>query len=528
MRSTPSAGASAATWRARRSASPRMRSRSPNTARSSATATPLRNGASSLPPAASAGAMIGLPTVRLQRHSIMKERPVGHHRPRRRHHDAGHSYVRGLQREVTDGARVGDVARGAPADVDFARPRDRLVHRHRHCDSPRRAIRLQHRDGPGAPFHPHVGGGVDGLALEAFDVAWDPQHPVGIHTPQIRPHQGLRPLIGHGRRNARRLEQRAREALEIGARNHVHFKLRWHTGSPQQLRRRRISRGRSLYERARQATIPRALNACTAGFAQWSACLTAQRTALCSRARQRSPCDPGGRNMHETKRAVLVGLIAASFAWAGAAAQEIKLTLADQNSPTGWGPSHALQPWVKQVEDATKGRVKIEVYPSQTLIKGVDMWKGIRGGIADIGWCVQGYWPEQTPLSDVVSLPFLPISSAEKGSEALWKLYEKFPSVQKEYSEIEPLLLYTSSPNLLVSKRQVKTLDEFKGLKFRVLGGPPTEMAKALGAVPTLIPMPDVYQSLDKGVVDGAAAPWEAIQAFRLYEVAKNFTIAPF
>jgi len=32
------------------------------------------------------------------------------------------------------------------------------------------------------------------------------------------------------------------------------------------------------------------------------------------------------------------------------------------------------------------------------------MWKGVRGGIADIGWCVQGYWPEQTPLSDVVSL----------------------------------------------------------------------------------------------------------------------------
>ena len=84
--------------------------------------------------------------------------------------------------------------------------------------------------------------------------------------------------------------------------------------------------------------------------------------------------------------------------------------------------------------------------------------------------------------------------------------------MQKEYGEIQPLVLYTSSPNLLVSnKREVKTLDDFKGVKFRVLGGPPTEMAKALGAVPTLIPMPDVYQSLDKGVVDAAAAPWEAV-----------------
>ena len=110
------------------------------------------------------------------------------------------------------------------------------------------------------------------------------------------------------------------------------------------------------------------------------------------------------------------GLVAAAIATAGIArGQEIKLTLADQNSPTAWGPTHALQPWVKQVEEATKGRVKIQVYPSQTLIKGVDMWRGIRSGIADIGWCVQGYWPEQTPLSDVVSLPFLPINVRRKG-----------------------------------------------------------------------------------------------------------------
>jgi TRAP-type C4-dicarboxylate transport system substrate-binding protein len=226
----------------------------------------------------------------------------------------------------------------------------------------------------------------------------------------------------------------------------------------------------------------------------------------------------------------LFGLAAALAGFASPApAQEIKLTLADQNSPTGWGPVHALQPWIKQVEEATKGRVKIEVYPSQTLIKGIDMWKGVRGGIADIGWCVQGYWPDQTPLSDVISLPFLPISTAEKGSEVLWKLYEKFPSIQKEYGEILPLVLYTSSPNFLIgTKKPAKTLEDMKGWKVRTLGGPPTEMAKALGMVPTLIPMPDMYQALDKGVVDAGAVPWEAVNAFRLYEVGKNYTMAPF
>ena len=91
------------------------------------------------------------------------------------------------------------------------------------------------------------------------------------------------------------------------------------------------------------------------------------------------------------------------------------------------GPIPRPAPWVKQVEEATQGRVKLEVYPSQTLIKGMDMWRGIRSGIADMGWCVQGYWPEQTPLADVASLPFLPMNTAEKSSEMLWKLYEKFP-----------------------------------------------------------------------------------------------------
>ena len=224
------------------------------------------------------------------------------------------------------------------------------------------------------------------------------------------------------------------------------------------------------------------------------------------------------------------GVVAAAVAFAALAqAQEFKLTFADQNSPTGWGPAHALYPWAKQVEEATKGRVKVEVYPSQTLIKGIDMWKGVRSGIADIGWCVQGYWPEQTPVSDVMSLPFLPIKSAEKGSEAFWKLYEKFPAIQKEYGEIAPLVLYTGSPSFLItSKKAVKTLDDMKGLKVRTLGGPPTEMAKALGAVPTLIPMPDMYQALDKGVVDAGALPWEAMHGFRLYEVAKYVTEAPY
>ncbi len=223
----------------------------------------------------------------------------------------------------------------------------------------------------------------------------------------------------------------------------------------------------------------------------------------------------------------LFGLLAAVTV-APLQAQEIKLTFADQNSPQAWGPSHALQPWVKQVEQATKGRVKIEVFPSQTLVKGPDMWRAVRTGIADIGWCFHGYWADQSPLADVITLPFLPVKSAEQASEVLWSLYEKYPAIKKEFSDTEPLLLYTTSPYfLLTTKKPVRTMADLKGMKIRIPGGPPTEMAKALGMVPTPIPMPDVYQALDKGVVDGMGVPWEAVQGFRLYEVGKNYTMVP-
>ena len=219
-------------------------------------------------------------------------------------------------------------------------------------------------------------------------------------------------------------------------------------------------------------------------------------------------------------------LIAAAALATAASAQEIKLTLADQNSPTAWGPTHALQPWVKQIEDATKGRVKIEIFPSQTLVKGPDMWRQVRAGVVDIGWCFHGYWADQTPLADVISLPFLPTKTSEQASAVLWQLYEKYPAIQKEFSEVVPLLLYTTWPYFIItSMKQVKTLEDMKGLKIRIPGGPPTEMIKALGAVPAPVPMPDMYQALDKGVVDGMGAPWEAIQGFRLYEVAKYYTM---
>ncbi|MBN2420172.1 MAG: TRAP transporter substrate-binding protein [Deltaproteobacteria bacterium] len=214
-------------------------------------------------------------------------------------------------------------------------------------------------------------------------------------------------------------------------------------------------------------------------------------------------------------------------------ARKIHLRFSDQNSKIGWGPVHALQPWIEMVEEAvrknTKHELTVNVYPNQTLSKGKDNWNSIKSGIADMGWCFHGYWPGMTPLADVISLPALPFKTGEKGSEVLWKLYERFPEIKKQFDDNHILLLYTTEPYLLITtKKQVRTLDDLKGMKVRMTGGPPTDQMKALGGIPMSIPMPDVYLALKQGVIDGMGTPWEAIHTYRFYEVADYYTQTPF
>ncbi|MBE0596640.1 MAG: TRAP transporter substrate-binding protein [Desulfuromonadales bacterium] len=211
------------------------------------------------------------------------------------------------------------------------------------------------------------------------------------------------------------------------------------------------------------------------------------------------------------------------------AQQPIVLTFAQMNPETAYSSIHCVEPWARAVEEATGGKVKVQIYYGQTLAKGKDLWNSTKLGIADMAWMFHGFWPGMTPLADVVSLPALPFDTAEKGSGVFWKLYEKYPRMQKEFDDVKTLLVFTSEPYYLITRdKPVTKLEDLKGMKIRMTGGPPTDQMKALGGVPVLIPMPDTYLSMQKGVIDGMGASWEPIYGYRLYEVANHYTQTPF
>ena len=114
---------------------------------------------------------------------------------------------------------------------------------------------------------------------------------------------------------------------------------------------------------------------------------------------------------------LLVGFSFVFFFSFAASAKTITLSFTQQNPENAWGSINAMQPWIQKVEKAAEGTIKIRGYYSQTLNKGPDTWNAVRDGIADIGWCFHAYWPGMTSLSDVISLPSLPFSTAEEGRE---------------------------------------------------------------------------------------------------------------
>lgn len=200
----------------------------------------------------------------------------------------------------------------------------------------------------------------------------------------------------------------------------------------------------------------------------------------------------------------------------------IELKLAHYSSPTGFF-GKAVEQWAKKVEEETKGKVKIVIYPGGALAKADQQLKLVTSGGVDLVWGFLGFFPGEMPLTQVMQLPLMNINSAMVGSKVLWELYETTPALQNEYSDVKVITLHTHGPAPFCTKgKKLTSLEDIKNLKMRSPGGPPKKMYEKLGVVPISINPPDIYTSLEKGVINGFSIGWEGVDSYRLEEVVTN------
>jgi len=176
--------------------------------------------------------------------------------------------------------------------------------------------------------------------------------------------------------------------------------------------------------------------------------------------------------------------------------------------------------WLQQ---ATNGKLTLKEFGAGTLHGPRDGFKAVRSSISDYATCFVASEARGFPLTKVFELPFVTPSNPLAGVRLTSELAPKYfkPEYDKQGVHFGYQVLVGAAD--IMSKKPIRKLEDMKGLKVIVQGFEP-EVADALGAVIVNVPFPDIYTSLQQGVVDAVLWVDPGFVPYKIYELAKYHT----
>jgi TRAP-type transport system periplasmic protein len=185
----------------------------------------------------------------------------------------------------------------------------------------------------------------------------------------------------------------------------------------------------------------------------------------------------------------------------------------------------SAQKWADLVKERTGGRINMKIYPGTSLVGGdqTKEFTAMRQGIIDMAVGSTINWSPQVQELNIFSMPFLmpdyKAIDALTGGEVGKRLFDIIAS-----KDIVPLAWGENGfRELTNSKRAVRTPDDLKGLKIRVVGSPLyNDTFTALGANPTQMSWADAQPALSTGAVDGQENPLTIFTVAKLHTVGQK------
>ena len=209
--------------------------------------------------------------------------------------------------------------------------------------------------------------------------------------------------------------------------------------------------------------------------------------------------------------------------------KSMEFKMGHMNSPDHVQDKWSMAPFSEEVAKATDNRVNFKIYPGGALGGPKDTYDNIVTGIMDAGWGLQGYNAGKFPVHSVLQLPFLANGNGEELSEVAQQLYDTFPEIQSEYDDVKLLWVHAADPYAIITKgKAVRSFEDVKGLKLRTPSVEAGQMIESWGATPVSLPAPEIYDALQKGVIDGGVLPVAAIKDFNLFDVVDYVTLGNF
>ena len=202
-------------------------------------------------------------------------------------------------------------------------------------------------------------------------------------------------------------------------------------------------------------------------------------------------------------RSCIAAALALGFAAGAQAQQKIEMKLAyfvgDQHAMSQW-----LVRWSEQLEKGSGGRIAVKRFPNAQMGPTPQHYDFARTGQADAAWFLHGGTPGRFPLTEIVNLPFM-VGSAEIGTKVLNDAQLRAKYLDAEHRGVKVLILFTHQPGgPHTTRKPIRSLDDFKGLRLRFASPTIRDLVAALGATPVGVPPTEIAEQLQKGTIDGA------------------------
>jgi C4-dicarboxylate-binding protein DctP len=181
----------------------------------------------------------------------------------------------------------------------------------------------------------------------------------------------------------------------------------------------------------------------------------------------------------------------------------------------------------KLMEERTKGRVKVEVYPNGTLYKDKEEMEALQLGSVQILAPAPGkFGPMGVREFEVFDLPYL-FDNVEEARKVTNGRIGQGMLKRLENKGLSGMAFWNNGFKEMTANRPLHKPEDFRGLKMRIQSSKVLDsQMRALGALPQMMGFSELYQALQTGVVDGQENPTSNIYTQKMHEVQKYMTMS--
>jgi TRAP-type C4-dicarboxylate transport system substrate-binding protein len=159
-----------------------------------------------------------------------------------------------------------------------------------------------------------------------------------------------------------------------------------------------------------------------------------------------------------------------------------------------------LLAFTKAVEQATGGKLQITVHPAASLFKAPEIKRAVQTGQTQIGEVLISIHENEDPVFGLDVVPFL--ATSYPAAKKLWQASR--PAIEKKFASQGMMVLFGVpwGPQGIYAKKDINSLDDMKGLKWRAYNVGTSRIADIVGAQPVTIQAAELPQALATGVVN--------------------------